>query len=71
MGWETRETSVGATGGLEGKKEFGDGYGGEAEDDAGTGIAAGDTPPSGEGTSRDQRVGGTRRAGLGTLRNSD
>ena len=66
MGWETRETSVGATGGLEGKE-----FGGEAEDDAGTEIAAGDTPPSGEGMSRDQRVGGTRRAGLGTLRNSD
>lgn len=70
MGWETRETSVGATGGLDGT-EFGDGCGGEAEEDAGTGIAAGDTPPSGEGTSRDRRVGGTRRAGLGTVRNSD
>lgn len=67
-----RETSGGASGGLEESKGFGDGYcGGGPEGEGGIGIGGGETVPSGEGTSKGQRAGGKRRVGLGTKRNSN
>ncbi|PQQ06698.1 hypothetical protein Pyn_40852 [Prunus yedoensis var. nudiflora] len=65
-----RETSGGASGGLEESKDLRMVTVGWAEGEGGIGIGGGETVPSGEGTSKGQRAGGKRR-GWGCCRGGE